>query len=164
MNILMLTIGRTGSTILTRMLGKLGWNLPSDVDEYAEPVAIREINDRLILGLPVCAEDLHAATSTLESPWVAKDPRFVRTLGEWKPHFEGAMLLWLTRDLQDVECSLRRAGWGKSTSRGVTVRGETLSEIDVRCGHIFEEWDGPKMKLAYEDLKGAISLFDVGRG
>lgn len=164
MNIIILTIGRTGSTILTRMLGELGWNLPVDADEYAEPVALREINERLIRGLPVASEEMQAAIDMHEQPCVLKDPRFAWTLKEWRDHFQGACLIWLTRDLAMVELSLRKQGWGRSSPGGYRLGGETLPTIEEWCGNFFQEWQGPKIKLAYEQLKSAVSLFDLSRG
>lgn len=163
MNIVVLTIGRTGSTILTQMLGKLGWNLPADADEYAEPVALREINERLMRGLPVSSEEMQSAIDMHETPCVLKDPRFAWTLKDWKDYFQGDCLIWLTRDLAMVELSLRKQGWGRSTPGGYRLSGERLPTIEEWCKTYFEEWQGPKLQLSYENLKAAVSLFDLSR-
>lgn len=163
-NILMLTIGRSGSTILTRMLRELGWNLPTDADEYAEPAWIREMNDRMIRGHVADYDERSAAISALPEPWVLKDPRFCWTLKHWREWLDGCLLLWLTRDLESIENSLRRAGWGQETASGYCSRGVPLPKIHNRCKNYFDQWQGPKLQISFEDLKSAVSLFDPSRG
>lgn len=161
MNIVVLTIGRTGSTILTQMLGKLGWNVP--LDDYAEPAIIREINDRIIRGHLPDHDECYSAVKGMPSPWVLKDPRFCWTLNYWKDFFKGDCLIWLTRDLAMVELSLRKQDWGQSTPGGYRLRGETLPTLEMWCKTYFKEWEGPKLQLSYENLKAAVSLFDLSR-
>jgi hypothetical protein len=162
-NLVVLTIGRCGSTVLTQMIGQLGWNLPDDADEYAEPGYVRDINERLIRNQPIDDEEFQAAMGLLESPWVLKDPRFCWTLKHWRDWFADAALIWLTRDLADVERSLRKQKWGRDTPKGYTLRGVTLPTIEKWCGTLFENWPGLKHKVSHEQIREAVRLFDLNR-
>lgn len=168
MNIVILTIGRCGSTIVCRMLESLGWNLNSaSTDQYAEPPRIRKINEKIIVGKPVSVKQLEKEMTLLKDPWVLKDPRFVLTLPRWTvvESFNCATLLLLERDLSHVKNSLRKQGWGKSTKKGYTLRGGfTLEELHERSNDLFNKWDGPKLKIQYENIHDAINLFDLNRG
>lgn len=162
-NIVLLTMGRSGSTVFTQMLGRAGWNLPVDADEFAEPLAVRDINERILHRLPVADEEFHAALSMHEPPVVLKDPRFCWTLKHWKPFLKEFFLIWYTREIADVEASLRNAKWGKDTERGYTLRGATLPTIKNWCKTYYDNWEGPKLHLSHEQIREAVSLFDVER-
>lgn len=163
-NIVILTLGRCGSTIVARMLTALGWRLPPDADEYAEPVLMREMNDRIIRGQEPDHDEYYAAARALPAPWVAKDPRFVLTLERWADFMPGALLLYLTRDLDRVEQSLRRAGWGKPGPEGYTLRGVALPVLAARAAGLYTAWPGPKLEVGYERIREAVKLFDTTRG
>lgn len=176
-NILVLTIGRTGSTILTRMLGQLGWNLPG-IDEYAENVRFRSLNERFLRPLKcqgqscrIRADKIYSSLTsdflkTLESPWVLKDPRTVFAWKHWKDVLPPeTMLLWLTRNHSDVEASLEKQGWCERGDAGQPMlRARSLDDIDQMCREILEDWPGPTLHLDYSHLHSAINLFDLERG
>lgn len=158
-NIVILTIGRSGSTIVCRMLEQLGWNLP-DADEFAEPVSLRQLNT---LCIRTGQLDLDAARQLVQSypqPWCLKDPRFVHTLPQWEPLFEGAALVWVQRDLADVEQSLRRRNWGQEINGVWHLRGLSLEQTERTCQRLYDTWTGPTYHCHYEQLTAAVNLFD----
>jgi hypothetical protein len=160
-NIVVLGIGRSGSTITCRMLERLGWNLP-DADEYAEHIQFREINESVLEGHDLAHEGASAFIESLDQPWVLKDPRFVLTADSWTvllDHF----LLWVTRELMSIEESLKRQGWGEETGKGFGMRGHSLEETHEKCQSIFDGWTGPKLQLSFEGIGRAAALFDVSK-
>jgi len=166
MNVVILTIGRSGSTVIARMLRALGWQLPGADQAYAEHVEFRRLNDLILSGRPPEPQVLRALVSELSEPWVLKDPRLSSTFEAWRPYLDtgGNLLLWLRRDLSAVEKSLRRQGWLQPSKRGFLLRGRTLPESEKECARYFARWEGPKVKIAYEDVHRAIGMFDRTRG
>jgi hypothetical protein len=168
MNIIILSIGRSGSTILAKMARAMGWNLSGADEEYAENVQFRNINNQMIKGQ--CStkhfHDGFIVGLNHHKQWVLKDPRLTSTWQQWKPHLDrdGNLLLWLTRDLKAIEVSLRRKNWGKPSPRGYTFRGRTLPEHEAECRKCFEAWSGPKVTFSFERMKEAVKLFDTTRG
>jgi hypothetical protein len=74
-NIVVLGVGNSGTTIVTKMLHALGWQAADADETFAESVRFREINE---------SGDFSGAAEYLASlpqPWAIKDPRLVRTLG-----------------------------------------------------------------------------------
>lgn len=167
MNVVILTLGRSGSTILSRMLEALGWHLP-DADRYGEHTGFRHLNQQIIRGAKISPQACRDLVVDLgaRQPWVLKDPRLVCTWVVWQRYLDrqGNLLVWLTRDLAAVERSLHRQGWGKASPRGYLLRGSTLQEAHEECGIHYAAWKGPKARIAYEDLHRAVRLFDPSRG
>lgn len=158
-NIVILTIGRTGSTILCRMLEQLGWNLP-EADEYAEHVRFREINEIWLRQ----RKDIHGSCNLIDElpePWILKDPRLPLCWNLWKDQFntETTALLWLTRNHADIASSLLKQGWGQKTGNSVLLRGMPLARIDEMCEEIYDSWSGLKLRLDYAQLQAATTLF-----
>jgi hypothetical protein len=149
------------------MLQTLGWNVSgvSDpYDKYAEHLRFRSLNERLLRGEKLIESDAVTLHDT-SKPWVLKDPRFVWTWQHWKPYLDtGTCLLWLTRDLEAVAKSIRKQQWGKESPYGLLLRGRTLPEHEAECQRCFDAWNGPKVKIAYEDIHKAVALFDLKRG
>lgn len=164
-NIVVLTIGRTGSSVLCRMLEQLGWNLPG-ADKYAENVEFRDINECLLRD----REDQFFGRAwqlldALPEPWILKDPRLLHTWEHWVGLLrdQNCLLLWLIRDEQQIRQSLQRAGWGRSSSRGLLLRDHTLRETTDLCQRIYDDWPERKFHVDYAQLQAAIRLFDVDR-
>lgn len=158
-NIVILTIGCSGSTILCRMLEQLGWNLP-DADQYAEHREFRKMNDDILLRRNIPAiHRQNAMIRRLTQPWILKDPRFVWTQ-QWWPQLNGSFLIWIEREVDAVEKSLRRKGWMQESPDGPRLRGRTLAEHKRQCEKIFEKcWRGPRLHITYEQLQSAVGLF-----
>lgn len=144
-NIVLLTVGHTGSTICMRILGALGWQLGDADSDYGESVSVRECNQKQNWS------KASEALAALPAPWAIKDPRFCEFLDEWLSALEpySPTLLWLTRDDSDTANSFRR-------------RGESIELMQRRLtaaqGH-FDRWTGPKVRIDYGQLKAAAGLF-----
>jgi len=168
MNIVILTIGRSGSTVIARMLRALGWQLPGADQAYSENVEFLRLNERLLSGQAPVPQAMRTLVSnlSLREPWVLKDPRLSSTFDVWQSYLDtgGNLLLWLRRDLSAIEKSLRHRGWGQPSKRGFLLRGRTLPENEKACSKHFAQWEGPKVKIAYEDVHRAIGMFDRTRG
>lgn len=143
-NIVMLTVGHTGSSVVSAMLGKLGWNLCDADEEFSESVSIRNAN--------IHNKQSKELINNLKEPWLIKDPRFCEKLDLWKPHFEeDTVLLWITKDYSRVAESYKRRG----ESIEVLNSRIELAEEHYRC------WTGPKLKIDYDQIKEAVKLFRI---
>ena len=143
-NIILLTVGHTGSSVVSSMLGKLGWNLCDADEEYSESVSIRNANVNNLQSRELI--------KSLEEPWVIKDPRFCEKLDLWKPHLEeDTVLLWITKDYNRVaESYIKRNEEIKLLNSRIE-----LAEEHYRC------WTGPKLKIDYDQIKEAVKLFKI---
>lgn len=140
-NIVLLTVGHIGSSVVSHMLGQLGWNLGDADDEYGESVSVRDCNHR---------RDFSAAEKVLAKlpePWVIKDPRFCETLDDWLPFLKrySPLLVWLTRDRKAVE-------------DGSVAAVKACAPLLAAQRH-FDRWTGPKLKIDYQQAAAAIALF-----
>jgi len=144
-NIVLLTIGHTGSSVVCGMVGKLGWHLADADEEYSESVSVREVNQRKEWGR--CSDVLAA----LGEPWVIKDPRMCEHLDRWVPHLEPyrPTLVWLTRNHDDVVASYKRRGESVSLAHARLARAESN----------YNAWRWPKLRIAYESVRDAVRLF-----
>ncbi|WP_164104238.1 hypothetical protein [Candidatus Laterigemmans baculatus] len=144
-NIVLLTVGHTGSTVLSKMLGTLGWNLADADDEYGESVSVRNCNIAKAWG------KIPSVLAALPEPWVIKDPRFCEHLERWMPGLErySPTLVWLTRDSNDTRDSHTRRGESESL----------LNRRLMAAKRHFELWTGQKLRLDYDQVKAAASLF-----
>jgi hypothetical protein len=169
-NIIVFGVGHSGTTILTRMLFRLGWSSGESLDaadaEFAEHIAIRDHNRHILQGnaMPAEAGDTLRA---LKAPWAIKDPRFVITLGDWLPLFVAEFqrlpaLLWVVKE----ESRLRRS----YETRGEFVRGmagshgHTVEELVQLATTHYDAWPGPKLRISYDDLADALALFKSPSG
>ena len=164
MNIVIMTIGCSGSTILVRMLQQMGWNAPDD--KYMENPDIRQLND----GVLNSKEKFHRERAqpiieVLPEPWVLKDPRFIQTFQHWQPILDDRKncLIYLSRSIPAIKESLAKRGWGYRSGKKMILRGVTLEELGKLCWANFAQWRGPKVAFSYEKLKEAIGLFDLER-
>jgi hypothetical protein len=168
MNIVVLTLGRSGSTVTAKMLNQLGWNLCGADQAYAENIQFRALNEKMIRKRGYLQRrHVESFLESLHEPWILKDPRFIRTWRFWRYYLDcgGTLLLHLTRDLKDVEVSMRKKGWGSQKLDGrLSLRGQTLLEADQECRCCYKSWNGPKMRIAYEDVHRAVRLFDLSQG
>src|SRR5436189_4944448 len=114
-NVVILTIGRCGSSVLTKMMLEAGWKCPRADDEFSEHRDLRAINSRVVVGAPFPVAEAQSVVDALPAPWVLKDPRLSWTLKHWQPLLEKATpsLVLITRDLQAVAESFRRQKWGR---------------------------------------------------
>lgn len=157
-NIVVMGVGHSGTTILTKMIIALGWSNKGLDEEYAEHVAIREVNDAAYSS----KLDLNKANkllNTLESPWVLKDPRFCETLPLWiEPMLKAQpLLVWIVREPNAVEASYAKRG------EPALIRGFTRPQNLAHAAESFAAWPYPKIKVEYENIKAAVQLFELQR-
>ncbi len=166
-NLLMMGIGHSGTSIATKMLNAMGWNLPEprgDGGRAGESEAARAHDMRYCRQLangksPVFNEQLAMkVVSELKEPYVFKHPRFVITLQLWAPFLpQDALLIWVTRNLVDTQESHTRRGHMRDDSSlhpAATVKGHF-----EYAKNTYAWWPGPKVVIRYEDLVRAVSLF-----
>lgn len=165
-NILLFGVGHSGTSIVSKMLGALGWNL-GDADGFGENVAIRRINGQILNGRQPQIEVLHEAFAALPQPWVVKDPRFVLTLSTWMelfqtwPQQQRPQLLYLTRELEKIERTYVAYGEVKDGVPGMYRK--TVRELAALAVEGFREWPYQKLAITFEQIIAAAELFSVKR-
>lgn len=164
-NLVVLGVGHSGTTVLTRMLVDLGWNACDADQEYCESVSVREQVNRPHVERRECfnLQRAREVLAVLPQPWVIKDPRFVKCLNMWLPAFSELEnppeLLWITKDIEAVKESYRRRhelvrASGEPGSFGCTV--ERLFELAEQQYH---DWPWRKLQISYENLATACARF-----
>ena len=153
-NIVVLGVGNSGTTIVTKMLHALGWQAADADETFAESVRLRDINE---------SGDFSGAAeylAGLPQPWTIKDPRFVRTLGRWQSFLTpyNPLLLWVIRDRESVLESKRKRGVTRESASG-----QYDSQIR-QAGRLYAAWPGPKLWFEYERLEDAVELWRDGNG
>lgn len=145
-NIIVLGVGHANTTISTRQLAALGWNLgPAGTDDWAEHPQVRQYNSTG-QGNP------EQILKELPQPWVIKDPRFAYgCLGQWRPFLASytPTLLWLTKDLQTVRESFIK-------------RGEDSTKLEHwadYCKTQFDLWPWAKFTVDAHNIQQAVSLW-----
>lgn len=165
-NVVILTIGRSGSSILANMMLRAGWLCPSADSEFGEHVGMREINRKAVAGRGFDAQAAEQIANGLPEPWMLKDPRLTWTLKDWIPLLERykPKLLFITRNIDAVEKSFRKQNWGGESPRGYEFAGVTLEKQLQWCQAYFDSWKWGKLHVEYEQLHAALALFDTLRG
>jgi hypothetical protein len=184
-NVVVLGVGHANTTITTRQLAALGWNLGDADDEFAESVSVRAINQRLVhcgLRISDCGlaesvalltspstssqsairnpqSEMASALSRLPRPWAVKDPRFAETLPRWLKAFQSyqPLLLWITKDAQQVAASYVRRGCSPERAASIVAAREQA------CLRHFQRWPWAKLRVSAEQIRTAVRLFDVDR-
>lgn len=147
-NLIVLGVGNCGTSILTRCLGALGWQLGDADAEFAESVGVRALNGAADFDPQAAARLLR----TLPQPWALKDPRFCGTLAKWLPALAPyrPTLLWICRDLAAVAKSWERRGWNAAN----------VAKRHAAAQAQFERWPWAKVRLDFERLLDAAELVD----
>ena len=157
-NVIVMGVGHSGTTILTRMLIALGWQANDADEEFAESVSVRKLNEFAWRhgSLPGPAGE---QISTMRTPWVLKDPRFCETLSLWTPLLfeKKPTLIWITRDPNELEMSYKRRG------ESSIIRGKTREQNLRNAAKQYSEWPFAKIHVSLEKIKRAVSLFDLER-
>jgi GT2 family glycosyltransferase len=151
-NLVILTPGHTGSSILTWILHQLGWMAPADVDQFAEPAAIRQLNDQARQSGALDEGEAARQLAALPQPWAIKDPRFSETLDHWIGVFDmyRPALLLVGRQLDRVRESYDRRGQDPATAdRRVAA-----------CDRLYQRWPWAKHRVDYETIKTALAAFE----
>ena len=155
-NIVLLGVGRSNTTITTRMLATmLSLNLGEIDPEYCEETNVRFVNQRHWSSGTFDSLAAHRAIRRIPQPWIIKDPRFRRSLQHWLPILQRyrPMLVYLTKDAATVKQSHIRAGW---------LHVYDPQDVE-RCNEHFRKWPFPKIRLQAEKIAEAIKLFDLKR-
>jgi len=175
-NIIVLATGHSGSSVLSEMICRMGWNIKDSPSRFrAEYKPMRNLNHRLMQGEAVPQEELIDLLQNLEEPWVLKDPRFAITLEYWytglKQYAEiskrNLFLVWMHRDFAKTEASfLRRREY--VVVKGKKVAFEKVSKYSLEdaynnCPKFFQSWPWAKIAIDYEDIKKASRVFDPKR-
>ncbi|QDT05461.1 Glycosyl transferase family 2 [Rubripirellula lacrimiformis] len=159
-SLIVLAVGHSGTTIVTRMLQQMGWNLGPADQEFAEHATIRDLNERYIQTGRWDGRAALAALQELPQPWVIKDPRFVSTLHRWLPVIaklaSKPTLLQLRRDRDALRASYRRRG--------------APGDLDFRLDQMirdrdrqYDRWPYARLTLEYESVAAAVMTFDLNR-
>lgn len=158
-NVVFLTVGCSNSSVVTRMLEAMGWNLGDVRPVFAENNAVHQVNRRCAWkGWPFNADAARQALAGLPQPWVVKDPKFCETLKHWLPLFTPyrPLLLWVTKDMEYVKASYAR--------RFPHEFGPGYPEKRFRwCETYFDRWPWGKLRLDVDQIAAAVRLFDPDR-
>lgn len=153
-NVIVLGIGHANTTITTRMLQALGWNLGDADGEYAESVSVREVDQQWTSGKGFDAMKARAALAKLPQPWAVKDPRFSHgVLTNWVPLLAGfqPVLLWVRKNLDIVLASHHR--------RGEQMSHEVLEKRERYCSEQFAAWPWGRLEITADRIDAAIRLW-----
>lgn len=159
-SVVVLGVGHSGTSILTRMLHRAGWQAGDADDTYAESVSIRSMNEKAMEsgGLPAAAQHW---LRRFPQPWAIKDPRFAWTLHRWLLPFshlaQPPVLVRIQREPEAVARSYRRRGVERSDLESM------VREREERCAWQYRKWPWEKMTIDFERLGSAVSLFQTLR-
>jgi hypothetical protein len=155
------------------MFFKLGWEVNDADAGYAECNRCRQLNAQYMREKTFPLIEAHEAADKLKSPWILKDPRYVFTLNYWEQVFSPKLplVIWLVRDMERVRQSYKKRNYyvWKVLDSGERVRteglylGNSIEDLFELARNQFSQWGGPKIRLDYEDVKEAVSLFDVDK-
>ena len=164
-SVIVFGIGHSGTSIITGMLFELGWERNDADAAFNESVSMRALNDKLIDGEP-CDADMGPALGALRRPFAIKDPRFVVTIAKWRPLFSRIepppFLLYLTREASAVRSSyLARQ---ELNTGDASVFNHTLEELEGLAVAAYVSWPFGKIRLSYEQIRSAVSLFRLVPG
>ena len=159
-NIVVLGMGHANTSITTRQLAALCWNLGDADEEFAESVRIRAANQRLLKSEIInLRSEMDAALAALPEPWAIKDPRFVDTLHRWRDALAPyqPLLLWVTKEtLQVVESYQRR---GKNLAQAAAI----VADKQTKAAAQYHAWPWSKLQVDAAQVRAAVKLFDLQR-
>jgi hypothetical protein len=163
-NLLIYGVGHSGTRIITRMYGAMGWHHSTETS-HCEPLWCVTYNGMITrrltnrgrdddLPIDECVERIQAGWEAAPKPYCIKDPRFVLTLDLFDC-FSDTTLVHVTRRKRDVAKSYLRR---KQLVRGRPgIYGMTLDELIAAKDRTLQTWDGPVRDIAYEDVGANIN-------
>lgn len=188
-DVVVLGVGHSGTSIVTKMLKRLGWNLGDVKAGVAENLAVQAIDKRILSRSLICPcggdevteradgfvckrcgrptvidsgvteQEMSAALAAIPRPWCVKDPRMVLTLGDWLP-----VLSWYKPFLLLVERDIERMRRTYAKHGfGDRIYGHSIADLKAIARGEFDKWGHRKLRVAYEDVAEAVELFDLGR-
>ena len=151
-NILVVGAGHSGTRVIPLMLAKLGWHT-GILDEFGEDPRLWQLNDKPHFDKKAVQKYI----DRLAEPWVIKDTRLCGKLAEGWPtlNLGNLFVLHISRDTNAIMRSHAR-------------RNEVISQIDVvqkqqKIQQFFNQFNGPKLSITFEQLTAAVAIFDVSR-
>lgn len=162
-NVILLGVGHSGTSIVTKIMHKLGWER-GDADKfYAESVSVRKLNAQAIKEGKLDQEKAMQALAH-PGPWIFKDPRTVLTLQHWLPLIEKMhvkpTLLWLSRDIEYVRRSYIDRGYVNRKGEPA-LYSKTLDALYSLAENGYNTWPWAKVRLTFEDVMEAAKLFNL---
>lgn len=153
---IVLGVGHSNTTITTKQLEMLGFNLHDADDEFAESVTVRSLNDVAMKTGKLDVSEASRLLSGWRRPWALKDPRFAKgtlplwmcVLVEYKP-----ILFWIDKPLNEVAASFERRG---ESSGGVR-------KFYDNCVEYFMWWPWAKCHITTEQVNNACAMFNPER-
>ena len=155
-SVVVLGVGHSGTSVLSKMLMAAGWHCPDADQEFAESVGVRQINETYLSNQ---AFDIERAAQLLETPtpWTVKDPRFVHCLDRWTPVFARCehppLLVWIQRNSDRVIASYVRRGELTEDRAADIVRHRF-----ALARRQFELWPWNKCIVHYEHLSSCAEF------
>ena len=166
MNALVYGVGHSGTTILTKMLVELGWNIAA-CDFNFEPIDIRAINMALYGDISVLPNLMEDNLNKLVRPYVIKDPRFIFTIPTWLDAFktqpDPPLLIWIKRQYQDVYNSyLKRQETDNGDNGLIPTKGgaKSVEQLYAQAKIGYDLWPWHKITIEYAKLQNAVLLFN----
>lgn len=156
--VVVMGVGHSGTSVLAKMLSRLGFYAGEADQEFGEHPGIRELNETAWQTRDLDGVSGWEHLERLARPWVVKDPRFVHTLDLWHTvmsRYE-PVLVWVVRRAADVAASYARRGEGY---RG----GQTLESLHEMAARQFDAWPWAKIRVDFEKIADAVGLFDLAR-
>lgn len=164
-NIVVVGVGHSGTSIVTRLLSLTGWNAPEVAGKHFYEHAGVVAANRYALShgkLP----DVRPLLASLQQqqPWAIKDPRFAITLPLWQPLLvPRPTVLWITKDLAAVKKSYVRRKEVIKGKAGIrwrgAKRGYLVEQLAKMVADVVGKWDGPVIKIDYADIAAAVAAF-----
>lgn len=155
-NIVVLGIGGSSTSLVTRALCKMGWHTGAVYEQYYENLEIKKLNLEMAEGKVLRDNDRKfEILANLKQPWVIKDPRFHETLRDWLPalHPYKPLLLYLTRDMAQL-----RSSWLSKPSDKEWIANLPL--LKERCDQYYWAWPWDRVSIDVSQLTEALADYD----
>jgi|TARA_Y100000034_G_C6853377_1_gene387433 hypothetical protein len=155
-----LGVGHSGTTIVVRMLHAMGWKQADSNSNYREMHRACKVNCKYLTS-GVFDEAEARVSVNYEDGWVMKDPRLVITLPLWRDILveKRVLLLHIERQIEDVKQSYIDRSLVNRDGEPA-LYGKTVDELTLLGRQRYEEWEGDKLSLHYDQIAVAASLFD----
>jgi len=165
-NIILLGINHCGSSVAAEMLKRLGWNIPDTGKGFIKRNEIKwahEANTKFRAGGIIKIDLLKKRIAKLEKPWIIKDPKFVITLDYWHELFNKLpLLIFVERETERLKLSFKKRNqFAKEKVPG--EYGYTVKKLNRMAHERYENWEGAKTRIKYDDIRRAVFVFDTKR-
>ncbi len=173
MNIIIMGVAHSGTSIMAGMLYKLGWKT-EETDgkllKYGESSWIKyfnhEFRTKKMEGKKKKKFQVKLVDKlvSLSEPYVLKDARFCYLLHHWIVPIAlsgtNPILVYITRDIDRIKHSFEVRD---EMENGLVAPGKVVEELIKMAEESYRLWPLLKCKIRYEDMVEAVKLFDVDR-